>query len=211
MRGDGAAVTRSAGAVLAGGLLQGLALGVAARAWMRLIAEEPELTRAGTGFILAGFALLGLTQALAALGARPGVSPGRRRAARAAGVVGVLPLFVAAGAVMAPAVVAGGLAVARDDWPRPARAACLLVALANAALVAAGIVGSFGGSVRTLAGVAGLLALYAAIVLRVRPTFAPSPGPRRALRPWVRVARRVALAAAVLGLTGAAVAFATMM
>jgi hypothetical protein len=47
----------------------------------------------------------------------------------------VLPLFMAAGVVMFPTVVGGGLAQARVHWPLGMRAVCLLAAAAPVALV----------------------------------------------------------------------------
>jgi len=188
------------------GALGGLALGIAARAWMRLIAAAPEFTWAGTAGILVGFTLFGLTQTLCAVTRRRTRRPGPVAAVRAGGALGILPLFVAAGATMAPAVVAGGFAVARPRWPWPARALCLLVAAAPVVFVASEIVGDFGASLRTVAGIAGLLALYATIIVWARPTFAaPASGARLMPRPV-----RLALAGAGLALAGAVAVFSTM-
>src|SRR5258705_12120995 len=81
---------------LALGLFGGLTLGVAARAWMRLIAEEPAFTWSGTIFIVAGFAIFGLTRSIVA------IAHGREwrgvlvTNARLVGGVGSLPLLEAA-------------------------------------------------------------------------------------------------------------------
>ena len=52
---------------LAGGLLGGFALGVIARAWMRLISEDPRFTWHGTTSIVVGFTFFGLTQSIIAV------------------------------------------------------------------------------------------------------------------------------------------------
>lgn len=48
--------------------------------------------------------------------------PWAARVARFAGIIGMLPLFVAAGGQMMPTVVFGGLAVWPTDWPTTGRA-----------------------------------------------------------------------------------------
>ena len=85
----------------------------------------------------------------------------------------MLPLFVGAGSVMLPTVVAGGLAYARTDWNRIVRVVCLAVAMLPVLFVAKDLVDSFGWSVHTLLGFAGLLAVYGTIVVAARSTFAP--------------------------------------
>lgn len=52
---------------LALGLLGGLALGVVARLWMRLIADDPAFTWNGTVFIVVGFMTFGMAQSIAAV------------------------------------------------------------------------------------------------------------------------------------------------
>lgn len=171
---------------LAGGVLGGAALGVAARAWMRLIAEDPKFTWAGTMFIVIGFTVFGVAQAVATIGRGRARRTSVRRATRIVGVVGLLPLFVAAGGVMLPTVVGGGFALARTGWPKPARAACLAVATVPVVFAASGIVGDFGWSLHTVAGVVLLLALYGTIVRVARSTFALPPD-GRGLKRWVTI------------------------
>lgn len=157
--------------VLAGGVLAGLALGVVARAWMRLIAEKPEFTWSGTLFIVLGFAIFGLTQSIVAVARR---QPRRRSTLtviRAIGVVGMLPLFVAAGAQMFPTVVGGGLALARVEWRRITRSICLVVAAGPVILVADDLVGKFGWSLRSIVGLVAMLAIYATIISATRFAF----------------------------------------
>ena len=157
-------------AVVLLGIVAALALGVLARLWMRLIAVRPEFTWAGTLGIIIGFTIFGLTQSLGALARRRGWRPWAARLARCAGAIGMLPLFVAAGAQMMPTVVFGGLAVWQVHWPRPARVVCAVVAALPALVVGHGIVDDFGRSLHSLAGVAGMLGVYAAIVWATRPT-----------------------------------------
>ncbi len=152
------------------GIVAALALGVLARLWMRLIAVRPEFTWAGTLGIIIGFTIFGLTQSLGALARRRGWRPWATRVTRGAGVIGMLPLFVAAGAQMMPTVVFGGLAVWQVDWPTRARVVCAVVAALPALFVGHGIVDDFGRSLHSLAGVAGMLGVYAAIVWATRPT-----------------------------------------
>ncbi len=87
------------------------------------------------------------------------------------GGIGMLPLFGAAGALMAPTVVGGGLALARREWTPWARAICGLVAAGPIAFVASDLVSTFGWSVQSVAGFAGLLAIYSTIVYTTRSTF----------------------------------------
>src|SRR5258706_4680088 len=85
--------------MLAAGLFGGLALGVIARAWMRLISEDPQFTWNGTIFIIGGFTVFGFTQSLVAVVRR---RPRRRwtlTIVRVIGIIGLLPLFIGAGAL----------------------------------------------------------------------------------------------------------------
>ena len=87
---------------LALGLLGGLALGVVARFWMRLIADDPAVTWNGTVFIVVGFMTFGMAQSIAAVARQRATRRWTLTTARVFGGVGILPLFVAAGGVMAP-------------------------------------------------------------------------------------------------------------
>lgn len=157
-------------AVVLLGIVAALALGVLARLWMRLIAVRPEFTWAGTLGIVIGFTIFGLTQSLGALALRRRWRPWAARVARGAGVIGMLPLFVAAGGQMMPTVVFGGLAAWQVDWPRAARVVCAVIAGLPALFVGHGIVDDFGRSLHSMAGVAGMLGVYSAIVWATRPT-----------------------------------------
>jgi hypothetical protein len=177
---------RAASALLFG-LLSGFLLGVLARAWMRLITEDPEFTWNGTMFIVIGFTFFGLTQAVATLAARRGRRRWLVRAGRVVGIMGILPLFGAAGAFMAPTVIGGGFAVARPEWTRAARASCLAVAAVPVLLITGDLIDAFGWSLHALAGLVGLLAIYGAVVVLAGATFSRSQV-SRPLNMWVSVA-----------------------
>ena len=154
------------------GTMAGLSLGVLARLWMRLIATEPEFSWSGTIFIVLGFTIFGLAQSLAALARRRRWRPWAARAARSGGIVGMLPLFVGAGGLMMPTVVGGGLAAWRVEWPKPVRATGAMIASVPVVVVGRLIVGDFGWSFRSLAGIAAMLSIYGGIVWASRATLA---------------------------------------
>jgi hypothetical protein len=153
--------------------LGGFGLGVIARAWMRLIAEEPEFTVAGTVFVVLAFTIFGLTQSIAAIARQRALRRRTLTVARIAGVIGFVPLFIGAGALMLPTVVGGGLALWRIDWGRVPRGLCALVGLGPVVLVGSQLVGSFGYSLRALIGFLGLLAIYGTIIVSTRFTLEP--------------------------------------
>ena len=169
---------------LAIGLFGGFALGVVARSWMRLISEDPHFTWNGTIFIVVGFTLFGLTQSIVAVVRRRTTQWWKLTGVRTLGAVGMVPLFVAAGALMFPTVVGCGLASARSEWPKVVRGLCLVVAVGPVLFVGSDLIGSFGWSLRTLAGFVMMLAVYATIIWATRFTFATqdadSPAPPRA-------------------------------
>jgi hypothetical protein len=160
---------------LLGGLLGGVLLGAAARAWMRLISTDHEFTWNGTIFIVLAFTIHGLTQAVARVVRR---STERRSAvtcARVVGFIGTLPLFAAAGGIMFPTVIGGSLARYRTDWSRWLRVLLTLVALVPIGLVTSGLIDDWGWSWRTLTGIVGLLAIYGVVIAEERATLAPQP------------------------------------
>jgi hypothetical protein len=184
---------------IAVGLLGGLGLGVVARAWMRLIAEDPDFTWAGTLFIVGGFVLFGVVQASVALARQPGRRRWTVSIARTAGVVSMVPLFGGAGALMFPTVIGGGLAAARDDWHKVIRSICVVVAAAPVVFVTVDLVSTFGWSLQSAGGVVGMLAIYGTIIGAARLTLAP-PRDRR------RMERRTVVA--ITGVAGLLVAIA---
>jgi hypothetical protein len=183
---------RRAAATLATGIVSGFALGVVARAWMRLIADEPDFTWNGTLFIIFGFTIFGFTQSIVAVARRYTRRRWTLTVVRAIGIVGMLPLFVGAGAVMLPTVVGGGLAFAREGWHRVTRGLCLLVAAAPVVFVGSDLVGTFGWSLHAAAGFGAMLAIYGTIIRATRSTFAQQLDGWRLPR-WATVATCVAL------------------
>jgi hypothetical protein len=153
------------------GAVGGLALGVFARLWMRLISNKPEFTWNGTISIVLGFVIFGLTQSIVAT-ARHRARPQTVTFARVVGGVGMLPLFVAAGAIMFPTVVGGGLALARVGWARTTRLVCVGVAALPVAFVGSDLLKKFGWSPHTFAGFVVMLVVYGVIVRATRLTFA---------------------------------------
>jgi hypothetical protein len=160
-------------ATIAYGLFGGFALGVTARAWMRLIAEDPEFTWGGTIFIVLAFTMFGLAQAVATLICRRARRRWPRSLARVVGAVGMAPLFGAAGAVMLPTVLGGALARYRAGWTPAVRVVLAILAAAPIVFLASELRSGFGWSLRSLAGFVGLLAIYGAIIWAARATFTP--------------------------------------
>lgn len=186
-------------ATLAAGLVGGCALGIAARAWMRLISDDPEFTWSGTLFIVGGFTIFGLAQSIVAIARRRQPRRWQLTIVRAVGAVAMLPLFVAAGGVMLPTVLGGGLARARTHWRPVTRVLWLLLAAGPVLFVGLDLVDSFGWSLHTLAGFAAMLAVYTAIIWATRFTFAPqADGWRLSRRAKLLVPGFVALSVSVL-------------
>ena len=152
-------------------LVLGLLLGASARAWMRVISTDPEFTMSGTLFIVLGFSFFAAMQSVAALAAQRPWRDWPRRGARCLGVVGLLPLFMAAGGMMAPAVVFAGLALWHPSWPQAIRWVLALIALANLIAVSLTITSDFGVSWRSLVGIGGLVLIYSCIVWAAAGTF----------------------------------------
>jgi len=117
-----------------GGLLVGLAYGVALRAWMRFISSEPEFSWSGTGYIVGIFAVLGTMAGLATV-ARARWRPRAVLGVRILGIILSLGCFMAAGTAMFPTIVPAGLGVGRTDWPRWLRGALIVLGAAVAVAV----------------------------------------------------------------------------
>lgn len=178
--------------MLAAGLFGGLILGVVARAWMRLISDDPQFTWSGTVFIVGGFTVFGFTQSVVAVVRRRGSRRWTLTIVRVVGIIGLLPLFVGAGALMLPTVVAGGLAKARIEWNNIARWICVAVAAVPVLVVGSGLVGSFGWSLHAAAGFVVMIALYTTIVSATRFTFTAQADGWRMKR-WVTITMFVVL------------------
>ena len=126
--------TRLLSAALAGAGL-GLAWGIAARLWMRLISGSPEFSLRGTGMILGAATVVGLCVGLArALRERD-----RSRRAwlpRALAVAGFGALCIGPGMGMVLSALLATLGVVRDRWHPWLRAVLLLPALVITGMVA---------------------------------------------------------------------------
>jgi len=85
--------------------LAGLAWGVVARLWMRLVSTDPEFTWGGTLFIVLGFGIFGLAQGLALAGRRAGWRRPALTVARVVGGIGMVPIFGGAGSIPRAALV----------------------------------------------------------------------------------------------------------
>ena len=180
------------------GLVGGCALGVFARVWMRLIAEDPAFTWNGTIFIVFGFTIFGFTQSISSL---TGERCRRRWTAtvgQVVGIAGLLPLFIGAGGIMMPTVVGGGLAAARRDWRRALRIGCVLLAAAPIVVVGHDLILAFGWSLKATSGIILLLAVYGTIVRVARPTFSRRHGAWRIPREIKAIAWTAVVLAALL-------------
>lgn len=158
--------------VLGSGLLFGVAWGVFARLWMSFIASDPEFTWGGTLGIVIGFGIAGTGQAGSYLAARAGLPRRWRTAVRILGFISLLPLGVAAGAVMLPAAVLAAAVWGHDEWPRATRiliaGACALPTAAVARIVAVDL-----GLAKTLIALPWFLLVYAVIAWAARFTLGP--------------------------------------
>ena len=95
-------------------ILSGLALGVTARIWMRLITDEPEFSWGGTVGVVGVFVLFALGTGISLM-----MSTGSRARdwfGRVVGLLLTMPLFGAAGAQMMPTVILGSFLLHRTSW-----------------------------------------------------------------------------------------------
>ena len=169
--------------LIPGAFVAGALWGTLARLWMRWIATDPAFSWSGTLFIVGAFAVSATVQSIVFAVQR---RPRSRRAISAlhvGGVLGLLPLFGAAGAIMMPTVIAGGLALWRTDWRGTVRLAAMLVATLPVIGVTRSIVKDFGISAGSLGRVALFAVLYLAVIVVSRSTFAPRSDGWRAPKP----------------------------
>ena len=95
-------------------ILSGLALGVTARIWMRLITDEPEFSWGGTVGVVGVFVLFALGTGISLM-----MSTGSRARdwfGRVVGLLLTMPLFGAAGAQMMTTVILGSISLHRTSW-----------------------------------------------------------------------------------------------
>jgi hypothetical protein len=115
--------------LITAGAVLGLAWGILARGWMRLIATNPEFTWSGTLFILAVSAVAGTSLAIVEALRRRGTRGWRNLAA-----VPALLMFAGAGIVLLPPTLLGALALS-GRWPRLVRLAAAALALSATVLL----------------------------------------------------------------------------
>lgn len=188
------------------GLVLGAGLGIAARAWMRLISTDPEFTWNGTVFIVLGFTVFGFAQGVAIAVRRATHRRWIVTTARTFGFVGTLPLFVAAGGIMMPTVVCGGLARHRTDWPTWTRWTFAVLGCTSIVFVGLQLHDDWAWGWRWWAGMAGLLAVYGSVIALERGSMPPQRDGWR-LPGVVRVAVvAVAVLAVLLPMVGAGLA-----
>jgi uncharacterized membrane protein len=182
------------------GLVGGLALGVLARFWMRLLSDDPEFSWSGTLFIIGGFGVFGLAQTVPRAVRQRYQSGWKLGVSRVIGGVGMAPLFVAAGAVMLPTVLAGGAATTRTNWRRFWIVAAWIVAALPIVVIVVQSVDESGWTLGLGLAVVLLVATYAVVIRWAQPTLAPQQYRRRGTK-WVAAAAGSALALASVMLT----------
>lgn len=139
---------------------------------MRLISTDPAFSWTGTLFIVLGFGIAGLGQAGAYLGRRAGLRRSRMTVLRVVAFATLLPLGMAAGGPMLPAVVVVSLAISHTDWSRPTRVVVGAVAVIPVTAIAL-ILSDDLSATRAAVGFAWFLAVYAGIIWAARFTLAP--------------------------------------
>jgi len=159
---------------------------------MRFISTDPEFTWAGTLFIVIGFGVAGLGQSGAYLGRRANLARPRMTLVRIAGFASLVPLGMAAGAPMFPAVVLAPLAITHTDWYRRTRRVVGGVAAIPVVAVAVILLDDL-SLVRAGVGFLWFLVVYAGIIWAARFTLAPQLDGWRAPRA-ARIVGGVALA-----------------
>jgi hypothetical protein len=160
-------------ATVAQGTVFGAMLGVAARGWMRLVSADPEFSWSGTVFIVGAFVVWGFTVGVVAAVRQATSRRWLVTMTRIFGLLGTFPLFLGAGAIMAPTVIGGGLAMHRTDWKTGVRWAVGVIALIPVVVVAVQINGDWGWTWRWWTGMAGLGVIYGTLLRASRDTMAP--------------------------------------
>ncbi|MGE0305744.1 MAG: hypothetical protein AB7Q27_08295 [Acidimicrobiia bacterium] len=149
------------------------------------MSTDPEFSWAGTLMIIIAFSIFGSASGVVAVLRLRRSRRWLLTVGRSGGVVGTMPLFVGAGVVMLPTVIAGGLAVWRRDWPWWLRVisgivACLPVLAIGGSLVTE--FGVMGGGTRAC----GLTIIYGVVVAVTWASFAPQADGWRMPR-WLRL------------------------
>ncbi|MFN0029241.1 MAG: hypothetical protein ACKV2O_18960 [Acidimicrobiales bacterium] len=178
----------------------GLLLGVAMRGFMRLVSDDPEFSWSGTIFVVMVFVIFGATQGLAGGGRRARLRRRWLTPLRLLGGLGMLVTMGAAGAIMAPTTLAGGLARHRHDWPRWARAALVLVAAANVTVVSVTTLSGQAAHIAPWLGVLLMVCCYGVVVQAAGQTLAPQQDGWRLPR-WAKIMVAVSLVVPALAVT----------
>lgn len=155
------------------GVLGGLLLGVIARAWMRWISTDPEFTMGGTIGIIVGFVLFFTAHATVLFGKRKDWSRAWLTVTRVGAIIFSLGIFVAAGAMMFPTVLAVTLATGRTDWPRQLRRVIFVLGLIIPGFVAKGIGSDFGWGLTTVGRILLFMLVYSVVIAAARVTAMP--------------------------------------
>lgn len=158
--------------LLGGGLIAGTVWGINARLWMRYITTDPEFTWGGTLFIVIGFAIVGSSQATAYVARRRISTRWKLTLARLATFAGLLPIFGAAGALMAPTVLLGALAASHPNWPNWFRVVLSIGAALPVGAVSVSVLADF-SLPHALLAIVWLVTIYALIVWAAQATLAP--------------------------------------
>ncbi len=166
-------------------LAAGAVWGTVARLWMRWVSTDPEFSWAGTVMIIVAFSIFGMASGVAAVLRSRRCRRWVLTVGRLGGIVGTMPLFVGAGGLMLPTVIAGGLAAWRRDWPRWLRALAGIVGCLPVLAIASSLVKDFGvlgGAARTC----GVTIIYGVVVAATAASLAPQADGWRVSR-WLRL------------------------
>lgn len=150
----------------------GLALGIVARGWMYLIADEPEFTWSGTLFIVGAFGVAAVGRTLAECARRTQWKRMATTIARLVGAALIMPLFTAAGAMMLPTVALGAVARWRP-LPQPARIVLGVLAAIPVGIISVTTVMKVGFNPRVVLGLVAFVGTYVIIIGALRPVAAP--------------------------------------
>ena len=157
-------------AIVFGSTLAGALWGAHARIWMRFITADPEFTWSGTLFIVGGFTVAAVMQAILFLARRSGLRRRLLTPLRVLGLVSLLPLGIGAGSVMLGPTLVAATAVGHRQWPRAARLLLFGVTAIGFVAVAASLYRDL-DPIRSTAGVVWMAVLYAVIVWAALATF----------------------------------------
>lgn len=154
-------------------LVSGLALGVVARAWMRWISTDPEFTWSGTIYIIIAFMILMTNQSVVQLLRQRFKTKRSVQFVRIGGVIFSQPIFIAAGAVMFPAVVLASVGIWNTTLGKRSRGVLVLSSLIIPIKVSIDIISDFGWTFATLGRILLFASIYILVIIALRPTATP--------------------------------------